>query len=51
MMKLIGFYDYTVILTYISLVSSVIGMVKAAAGSFGAAIFCKLNKQGENRQP
>lgn len=39
-MKLIGFYDYTVILTYISLVSSVIGMVKAAAGSFGAAIFC-----------
>lgn len=39
-MKLIGFYDYTVVLTYLSLVSAVIGMVQAAKGSFTAAIIC-----------
>ena len=39
-MKLIGFYDYTVILTYASIVSAVIGMVQAAHGSFTAAIIC-----------
>ena len=39
-MKLIGFYDYTVILTYLSIVSAVIGMVQAAKGSFTAAILC-----------
>lgn len=41
-MKLIGFYDYTVILTYMSLVSAVIGMVSASRGSFGTAIVCIL---------
>jgi len=39
-MKLIGFYDYTVILTYMSIVSAVIGMVLASGGSFTAAIVC-----------
>ena len=41
-MKLIGFYDYTVILTYASLVSAVIGMVNASKGSFDTAIVCIL---------
>ena len=40
MMKLIGFYDYTVILTYVSLVSAIIGMVQASKGSFTGAIVC-----------
>ena len=40
MMKLIGFYDYTVILTYISLVSSVMGMVSATRSLYGTAVFC-----------
>ena len=39
-MKLIGFYDYTVILTYVSIVSAVIGMVFASGGSFTEAIVC-----------
>ncbi len=39
-MKLIGFYDYTVILTYMSLISSVIGMVFSSKGMFTAAICC-----------
>ena len=37
-MRLIGFYDYTVILTYISVISAVWGMVCAHRGSFGAAM-------------
>ncbi len=41
-MKLIGFYDYTVILTYLSLVSAVYGMTLAARGSFTAAVLCLL---------
>ncbi len=41
-MKLIGFYDYTVLLTYASIVSAVIGMVQASHGSFTAAILCLL---------
>ncbi len=40
MLKFIGFYDYTVILTYMSLVSGVIGMVLSAKGLFTAAIVC-----------
>lgn len=40
MHRLIGFYDYTVILTYMSLFFSVVGMVQAAEGSFTAAILC-----------
>ena len=39
-MKLIGFYDYTVILTYMSIISAVIGMVQASEGAFTAAILC-----------
>lgn len=41
-MKLIGFYDYTVILTYLSLVSAVFGMTLSAKGCFTAAIVCLL---------
>ncbi len=41
-MKFIGFYDYTVILTYMSLVSAVVGTVFASQGSFTAAIICLL---------
>ncbi len=40
MLKLIGFYDYTVILTYMSLVSAVIGMVLSSKGMFTAAVCC-----------
>ena len=39
-MKLIGFYDYTVILTYLSLVSSVLGMARAIHGDYKMAVFC-----------
>ena len=39
-MKLIGFYDYTVILTYMSLISGVLGMKFASDGRLGAAICC-----------
>lgn len=38
--KLIGFYDYTVVLTYIGLSISVIGMTQAIAGKFRSAIVC-----------
>lgn len=41
-MRLIGFYDYTVILTYLSLFSGLIGMKNAADGRFGAAMVCLL---------
>lgn len=37
---MIGFYDYTVILTYISLISSIFGMTQAIHGRFKTAIFC-----------
>ena len=39
-MRFIGFYDYTVILTYLSLVSAVMGMVFAHRGLFGGAMPC-----------
>ena len=39
-MKFIGFYDYTVILTYISLISGVLGMKFAYDGRLGLAICC-----------
>lgn len=38
--KLIGVYDYTVILTYIGLSISVIGMTQAIDGKFRTAIIC-----------
>ena len=37
---LIGFYNYTVVLTYIGLLSSVYGMTEALEGRFGKAIAC-----------
>lgn len=37
---MIGFYDYTVVLTYISLFISVFGMTQASAGRFRTAVFC-----------
>ncbi|MFQ7552744.1 MAG: CDP-alcohol phosphatidyltransferase family protein [Blautia marasmi] len=37
---MIGFYNYSVILTYISLISSVFGMTQAIHGRFKAAVFC-----------
>ena len=37
---MIGFYNYTVVLTYMSLISAITGMTFAHAGVFGAAIFC-----------
>lgn len=39
-MKFIGFYDYTVILTYISLLSAFVGMCFSHQGRFTAAILC-----------
>lgn len=39
-MRFIGFYDYTVILTYISLISSMFGMTRAIHGDYKGAIFC-----------
>lgn len=39
-LKFIGFYNYTVILTYMSLVSGLIGMKAAYDGKIGLAICC-----------
>ena len=39
-MKFIGFYDYTVILTYLSLASAVSGMVLATRCQYTAAFLC-----------
>ena len=39
-MKWIGFYNYTVVLTYLSLVSSVLGIKLAYEGHIGAAVLC-----------
>ena len=39
-MKFIGFYNYTVILTYLSLISSTIGIKLAHDAKLGAAICC-----------
>ena len=39
-MRFIGFYDYTVILTYMSLISAVLGTIFAHKGVFGAAMLC-----------
>ena len=42
MVKLIGVYDYTVILTYLSLLSAVFGMKQALNGNFTISVFCIL---------
>ena len=39
-LRLIGFYDYTVILTYMSLAAAVVGMAQAIHGFYKQAIFC-----------
>ena len=39
-MHFIGFYNYTVVLTYASLLSAFLGMTFASRGNFGAAILC-----------
>lgn len=38
MFRLIGVYDYTVILTYLSLLSAVLGMMQASAGNFSVSV-------------
>lgn len=40
MLRFIGFYDYTVILTYMSLISAFFGMIFASKGIFTAAVLC-----------
>ena len=40
MLRFIGVYDYTVILTYISLISAVTGMIFASQGNFAVAVLC-----------
>ena len=37
---MIGFYDYTVVVTYISLISSIIGIFMAIEGRMQLAVFC-----------
>ena len=37
---MIGFYDYTVVLTYISLAITMFGMTQATHGHFKTAVFC-----------
>lgn len=37
---MIGFYDYTVVATYISLISSILGMFCAIEGKMSLAVFC-----------
>ena len=39
---MIGFYDYTVVVTYISLISSIMGMFFAIDGKLPLAVFCEL---------
>lgn len=41
-MRLLGFYDYTVILTYMSLISAFAGMLLSGKGMNTAAVFCLL---------
>ena len=45
---MLGFYDYTVVLTYISLAVSVFGMTRALEGDFKVAILC-LARTKKNR--
>lgn len=39
---MVGFYNYTVILTYLGLASSIVGMSFTLSGDFRAALFCLL---------
>ena len=40
MFRLIGIYNYTVILTYLSLVSAIVGIVLSSGGNFTASVAC-----------
>lgn len=40
MIKLIGVYDYTVILTYLSLFSAVLSMIQAMHGNYTVSVLC-----------
>jgi CDP-diacylglycerol--serine O-phosphatidyltransferase len=40
MLRLIGFYNYTVVLTYLSLFCGLVGMKYVHSGRFGMAILC-----------
>lgn len=42
MIKFIGVYDYTVILTYVNLFAGILGIINAAAGNYTTAIICLL---------
>ena len=42
MLRFIGVYDYTVILTYLSLISGITGMIFATREQFTAAVLCVL---------
>lgn len=37
---MIGFWDYTVVLTYVSFASAVLGMVCTMSGNLRWAVFC-----------
>ena len=37
---MIGFYNYTVVLTYIGLASAVFGMTQVFGGNYRAALLC-----------
>lgn len=39
-MRFIGFYDYTVLLTYLSLVSAIVGILQASKGNLLFAVLC-----------
>ena len=40
MLRFIGFYDYTVVLTYLSLISAVTGILLSSRGEFSLAVLC-----------
>lgn len=40
MIHFLGVYDYTVVLTYLSLISSIVGITQAIHADYKAAIFC-----------
>lgn len=38
--KILGYYDYTVILTYVGMLFGFMGLILASEGSFGSAVIC-----------
>ena len=42
MIRFLGVYDYTVILTYLSLFSSIFGITQAIHGDYKTAILCAI---------